>query len=291
MNPDPAGPLAGATRIRPDGWLATPLDTDPTTAAAQAQDLISRFHPHARGPLRCLRAGYRTAVFTLGDPPVAVLKRHGDPDAYTGETLAYELLAGQNVLPGLRSACDTSHTLLVDHVARPANWSRPTTFDALVTAIATVHTASARWPPSLVTATACWQLDTALTAPPPRWISNPDAWCMLLHVTADAHGPAHIPLGHLDLKPAHLRADDDTTVRIIDVETLRPDLTGMPDLITLPSVAHAAGLDLDPRWIRRAYLAATTDRGARWNDQSLIRALTAFATATGLSSLHGLTAP
>ncbi|WP_190620723.1 hypothetical protein [Streptomyces venezuelae] len=42
-----------------------------------------------------------------------------------------------------------------------------------------------------------------------------------------------------------------------------------------------------PRWVRHAYLHHARELGTQWNDRDLIRALAAFAAATGLRSLHG----
>lgn len=92
------GPLAGAAEVRPDGWLTTPLTTDPAQAA-RARSLACRHHPDAPGSVRCLTARYRTAAFTLGDPPSLLLKRHGDEAAYLGEILAYRFLDAEHVLP------------------------------------------------------------------------------------------------------------------------------------------------------------------------------------------------
>ncbi|MEJ8652547.1 hypothetical protein WKI65_31810 [Streptomyces sp. MS1.AVA.3] len=110
------GPLAGAAEVRPDGWLATPLTTDPAQAA-QARSLACRHHPDAPGSVRCLTARYRTAAFTLGDPPSLLLKRHGDEAAYLGEILAYRFLDAERVRTSLPSICDESQTLVVGFLA------------------------------------------------------------------------------------------------------------------------------------------------------------------------------
>ncbi|WP_327700691.1 hypothetical protein OG530_01300 [Streptomyces decoyicus] len=110
------GPLAGAAEVRPDGWLATPLTTDPAQAA-QARSLACRHHPDAPGSVRCLTARYRTAAFTLGDPPSLLLKRHGDEAAYLGEVLAYRFLDAEHVRTSLPSICDESQTLVVGFLA------------------------------------------------------------------------------------------------------------------------------------------------------------------------------
>ena len=68
----------------------------------------------------------------------------------------------------------------------------------------------------------------------------------------------------------------------------RPDLTGLPDLITLAHLGQGEGRTTAPRWIRETYRRHTNTLGAQWSDAGLVRALTAFATATGLTSLHGI---
>ncbi|WP_406220825.1 hypothetical protein [Streptomyces decoyicus] len=282
-----AGPLAGAAEVRPDGWLATPLTTDPAQAAAQARSLICRHHPDAPGPVRCLTARYRTAAFTLGAPPSLLLKRHGDAAAYHGEVLAYQLLADEHVLPNLHSTCDDSKSIVVDFLHRPAVIDHQAGFEELIAAVATIHTAPTRWPTITADTMAPWQLATAMEAAAPAWIRNPAAWHRLLQMTADAHGATHVPLGHLDLKADHARRRPDGRLALIDAETLRPDLTGLPDLITLAYLAGTEGRQLPPRWVRQVYRRHTNDLGAQWSDTDLVRALIAFTDATGLHSLHG----
>lgn len=286
MTTVPAGPLDGAARTRPDGWLAHPLTTDPESAERQAYVLLARHHDQERGPVRCLTARYRTAVFVLGEPPRRLLKRHADEAAYQGEVLAYELLADEGVLPTLHRACDASRTLLVDYLDQTVSLTCSGAFDELIRAVATIHTASARWHPAVSETMARWHTGNTLGAPPPDWITRPDDWQRLLHRITSAHGPDHVPLGHLDLKPEHVRRRDDGHLALIDAETLRPDITGLPDLVTLAFIASYERFP-SPRWIRHAYLHHANELGAQWNDRDLIRALTAFAAATGLRSLHG----
>lgn len=280
-----AGPLAGAARVRPDGWLATPLTTDPARAEAQARSLIYRHHPAAPGPVRCLTARYRTAAFALGSPPRQLLKRHGDEAAYLGEVLAYQLLDGERVLPELHSTSDTTRTLVVDHLDEAADIDTAGGFEELIAAVAAIHTAPSRWAPPTAEIMSPWRLDAPASAH--EWVQQPTDWQDLVQLTAAAHGDGHVPLGHLDLKADHARRRPDGRLALIDAETLRPDLTGMPDLITLAYLATTDGRTLSPRWVRQAYRRHTNDLGAQWSDDGLVRALRAFAAATGLMSLHG----
>ncbi|MFI5751162.1 hypothetical protein ACIBBE_35830 [Streptomyces sp. NPDC051644] len=283
-----AGPLAGAARVRPDGWLATPLTTDPSQAEAQARSLVHRHHPVAPGPVRCLTTRYRTATFTLGAPPRQLLKRHGDEAAYLGEVLAYQLLEDERVLPELHSASDISRTLVVDFLHEPAAIEHEDGFEELIAAVAAIHTAPARWPQHTTETMSPWRLATTADAPAPAWVRDSVAWRELLRLTADAHGDDHVPLGHLDLKADHCRRRPDGRLALIDAETLRPDLTGLPDLITLAYLGQVEGRTLPPRWVRQAYRRHNNDLGAQWSDGGLVRALTAFVTTTGLTSLHGV---
>ncbi|WP_331725896.1 hypothetical protein [Streptomyces sp. NBC_00470] len=89
-----------------------------------------------------------------------------------------------------------------------------------------------------------------------------------------------MPLGHLDLKADHCRRKHGRLM-LIDAETLRPDLTGMPDLITLAHLATTDARVLSPTWVRQAYRRHTTQFGAQWSDAGLVNALRAFAAATG----------
>ncbi|WP_369354609.1 hypothetical protein [Streptomyces sp. cg2] len=245
-----AGPLAGAAHVRPDGWLATPLTTDRAQAEAQARSLIQRRHPAAPGPVRCLTARYHTATFTLGDPPRQLLKRHGDEAAYLGEVLAYQLLDTDKVLPQLRSTCDTTRTLVADFLDAPAGIDHTDGFEKLIATVATIHTAPARWPQVIADTMAPWRLATTVDNPGPGWIRDVTAWRRLLQLTAGAHGEDHVPLGHLDLKANHCRRRPDGHLALIDAETLRPDLTGLPDLITLAHLGQTEGRNLSPRTVR-----------------------------------------
>ncbi len=44
MTAAPVGPLVGATRVLPDGWLTHPLTTDPHRAEIQARALLTNYH-------------------------------------------------------------------------------------------------------------------------------------------------------------------------------------------------------------------------------------------------------
>ncbi|MGC4950051.1 hypothetical protein ACLQ2N_28105 [Streptomyces sp. DT224] len=283
-----AGPLAGAARVRPDGWLATPLTTVPAHAEAQARSLVHRHHPAAPGPVRCLTARYRTAAFALGAPPRQLLKRHGDEAAYLGEVLAYQLLHDEAVLPDLHSTCDAALTLVVDFLDEGADITSEDGFDELIATVATIHTAPARWSPATAEAMSRWRLDTSTHAATPAWLREPASWRRLLQLTAEAHGDEHVPLGHLDLKADHTRRRPDGRLALIDAETLRPDLTGIPDLVTLAHLGQSEGRALSPQWIRHTYRRHTNRLGAQWSDAGLVGALHAFADATGLISLHGV---
>ncbi|MEU1375315.1 hypothetical protein ABZ442_16885 [Streptomyces triculaminicus] len=282
-----AGPLAGTARTRPEGWLPHPLTTDHAIAEQQARVLLARHHHWAPEPLRCVAARYRTAAFALGDPARQLLKRHADEAAYLGEMLAYQLLADEHVLPELHSFCDSSRTLVVEYLEDGADLAETSAFEDLIRAVATVHTASARWRPVIAEAVSGWRVRIAATSQAPDWIGDPPEWHRLMHLVADAHGPDHVPLGHLDLKPDHVRRRPDGRLALIDAETLRPDLTGLPDLITLAYIASGDASFPSPRWVRRTYLRHVNGLGAQWTDRTLASALTAFASATGLRSLHG----
>lgn len=287
MNAAPAGPLDGAARTRPDGWLANPLSTDRALAERQARALLRQHHPDAPTSVLCISARYRTAAFALGDPPRQLLKRHADEAAYLGEMLAYEVLADEHVLPALRSSCDSSRTLVVDYLGDGVDLTEADAFEELIHTVAVVHTATGRWHPAVAEAMSSWRVDIALSSSASDWISSPADWHHLMRLMADAHGPDHVPLGHLDLKPDHVRRHPDGRLALIDTETLRPDLTGLPDLITLAYIAGTNDRFPPPRWIRHAYLRHVNELGAEWTDVALVKALTAFATATGLHSLHG----
>ena len=283
------GPLDGAAAPRPDGWLPAPLTTRRRAAEAQARELLATHHPAFAGmPVRCLTARYRSHVIRLGDKrdPCAVLKRHAGGATYVGEALAYDVLRGERVLPELLDLSDDANTVIVEHV-QPTEIAAAGAFEELITAVAAVHTAPLRWPTHVAVAMAPWRLDRALIDPAPGWVTRGDAWRLVQHLHGEAYGYAHVPLGHLDLKPEHIRRHPDGSIAIIDAETLRPDLTGAPDVITLAWLARL--LDHPrPQWVRHAYRTYANEAGAAWSDAALIRALRAWAHATGLRSLHGV---
>ena len=282
------GPLSGACALRPAGWLPDPLTTDTADATRQARVLLAAHHPHHAGPLQCLNAHYRTAVFAIGDPPARILKRHADLDAYNAEVVAYHLLSERAVLPELLDVCDDARSLVTDYLPQQADLSLPAAFHELLELVARAHTAPAAWPPQVTDLLQPYSLQAALTGPAPDWIADAAAWRAVLALTADAHGPGHVPLGGFDLAPRHARRDASGTMTIIDGETMRLDWTGLPDVITLAYVAAEVSAPLTPRQVRRAYLRRTRDHGAQWTDAGLTRALTLWAQATGLHSLHGL---
>ncbi|MEV5574417.1 hypothetical protein AB0L06_30655 [Spirillospora sp. NPDC052269] len=233
MNRPPAGPLDGAARTRPAGWLPHPLTTDPAAATEQAHDLLTRHHPTAAvGPLRCLTARYRSATFAVGAPPALILKRHADFTAYLGEVLAYQLLDGQALVPELREANDDTLTLLTEYLPHTVALTHACEWDELIGVVAGIHTTSAYWDRATSDAASGWTVRALLEAPVPDWITHPGQWQRALEVVAGAHGDQHVPLGCLDLKSDHARRDTTGRLKILDVETLRPDLTGLWDLIT-----------------------------------------------------------
>lgn len=284
---DGHGPLDGATVQRPADWLPRPLTTDRCTAETQALELLALHHPAYVGRhLRCLTARYRGHVIELGDEtgPCAVFKRHADEVGYLAEVIAYGLLQGETILPELLDASDTARTMIVEYV-ESADVTAPGTFEELIVGVTVVHTAPVRWPAHIAQAMARWRLERALTEPTPAWVHCGDAWRLIQNLHAEAYGCAHVPLGHLDLKPEHVRRHSDGTLAIIDGETLRPDLTGIPDLVTLAWLACHIGHPR-PQWVRHAYRAHVNEAGADWSDAALIRALRTWARATGLRTLH-----
>ncbi|MFE4018518.1 hypothetical protein ACFXPZ_14005 [Streptomyces sp. NPDC059101] len=282
--------LHGLIRVRPYGWLASPLPTNPAAAAErlhEVRDQDHADHPAAGGPLEVLAARATAAVAALGTPPTAVLKLHADVGAYNAELLAYALVGHCPVLPRLLGAADASRSLLLEHLPDPFDWAPADAPAALVDAVAAVHAAPAHL--DVADALAPFRLDRLTAAPAPAWISDPDAWHTALTLCSRAHGPMHIPVGHLDLKPEHVRhRGGDSAVCLIDIETLRPDVTGLIDLITLPAVLRQAGRPMAGPDVRELYRAATARHGATWTTTDLRAALIAYQRATGLATLSGL---
>ncbi|MET8630291.1 hypothetical protein ABZW30_42405 [Kitasatospora sp. NPDC004669] len=281
--------LTGLARIRPAGWLATPMPTDEQTLLARARRALDADHPGVAGTLRLVAARYTAAVFTVHTPTgPQILKLHADPGAFAGESLAYDLLADAASVARLHSEGEASSSLLLEYLPQAAAWSSPETVTALAECVAAVHTASLRLDVAAVEAMAPFGTGRQLHGPAPYWITDTAAWGEVLAMYQDAYGPGLVPLGHLDLKPEHLRRRDTGELVLLDVETVRPDVTGLIDLVTLPAVYRQAGHDLSPARVLDVYLEAACARGASWTAVSLKEALRAFATATGLRGLHGL---
>ncbi|MGW8491629.1 hypothetical protein [Streptomyces sp. NPDC055886] len=283
--------LAGLARIRPPGWLAAPMPADAVDLLVLARRVLAADHPGVSGRVSVLSARYTAAVFAVHRPPPEssrVLKLHADPVAYAGETLAYALLADTAPAARLYAEADQSRSLLLEYLPEPADWTAATMPALLVERVAAVHTASLRLPGEAAEAMAGFTLAALRGAPAPAWITDPSAYGEVLAAHLDAYGPDLVPLGHLDLKPEHLRRRPDGELVLLDVESVRPDVTGLIDLVTLPAVLRQAGHELGPDRVLGLYLDATAAFGARWTAGSLKSALRAYATATGLESLHGL---
>ncbi|MFE8977611.1 hypothetical protein ACFYM7_29920 [Streptomyces cyaneofuscatus] len=283
--------LTGLARIRPPGWLATPMPADPVNLLVRARRVLAADHPGVNGRVSVLSARYTAAVFAVHRPPPEsslVLKLHADPAAYAGETLAYALLADAAPVARLYAEADQSRSLLLEHLPEPADWTGATMPALLAERVAAVHTASLRLPGEAGEALAGFTLAALRGARAPAWITDPSAYGEVLAAHLDAYGPGLVPLGHLDLKPEHLRRRPDGELVLLDVESVRPDVTGLIDLVTLPAVLRQAGHDLDPDRVLGLYLDATAARGGNWTAGSLKDALCAYAAATGLQSLQGL---
>ncbi|MFF0629894.1 hypothetical protein [Streptomyces sp. NPDC004296] len=281
--------LSGLIRLRPHGWLASPLPTDPAAVTDHLHTaLADHEHPAAAEPLRVLAARATAAVASLGNPPRAVLKLHADPDAYNAELVAYALVGNSPVLPRLLSLADTSYSLLIEYVPHSFDWTVPDAPATVVDAVAAVHVA-----PDLLDAAAAdiftlFRLDRLAAATATAWLPDPGAWRAVLDLCRDAYGGSRIPVGHLDLKPEHVRLRDDGALALLDVETLRPDITGLIDLITLPAVLRQAGRPLPGPDVRALYQHAAARHGLHWTTNSLRAALIAYQRATGLATLDQL---
>ncbi|WP_433856670.1 hypothetical protein [Streptomyces kronopolitis] len=284
--------LHGLIRVRPHGWLASPLPTTPAAAAERLRAVLDQDHadaPAAGGPLRVLAARATAAVATVGEPPAAVLKLHADTGAYDAELLAYALVGHSPVLPSLLGAADASRSLLLEYLPGAFDWGAVDAPAAVIEAVGAVHAAPAALDAASAGALAPFRLDQLAAAP--AWISDPGAWRTVIALCMRAYGPAHIPVGHLDLKPEHVRQRrGDGAVCLIDIETVRPDITGLVDLITLPAVLRQAGTPLPGAEVRELYRAATVRHGATWTTDDLCAALFAYQRATGLATLDGLAA-
>ncbi|MEU6236930.1 hypothetical protein [Kitasatospora sp. NPDC047058] len=292
MTTDPATAaqaLTGLARIRPAGWLATPMPHDPAALLVRARQALAADHPGVNGRISLISARYTAAVFAVHRPESSLaLKLHADPAAYAGETLAYALLAGTAPVAHLHAEGDSSLSLLLEYLPEPADWAGHGMPTVLAEHVAAVHTASLRMPAAATKAMAGFTLAALQGARAPDWIADPGAYGEVLAAHLDAYSPDLVPLGHLDLKPQHLRRRPDGEVVLLDVESVRPDVTGLIDLVTLPAVLRQAGCELSPDQVLGLYLDASAARGARWTAGSLKAALRAYAAATGLESLHGL---
>ncbi|MGW7312672.1 hypothetical protein [Streptomyces sp. NPDC054865] len=283
--------LTGLARIRPTGWLTSPMPTDPVDLLVRARRALADDHPGVDGRVSVISARYTAAVFTVHRPPPnssLVLKLHADPAAYAGETLAYALLADTTPVARLYAEGEESLSLLLEYLPKPADWTGEEMPAVLAERVAAVHTASLRLPGEAAEALADFSLASLSGAPAPAWITNPSAYGEVLAAHLDAYGPQLVPLGHLDLKPEHLRRRPDGEVVLLDVESVRPDVTGLIDVVTLPAVLRQAGHQLSPARVLDLYVDAATALGARWTAPTLKAALRAYTAATGLQSLHGL---
>ncbi|MFD3729491.1 hypothetical protein [Streptomyces sp. NPDC058671] len=285
--------LRGLIRIRPHGWLTTPLPTDPAAATDLLRKALARLDAPGMpdGPVHVLAARATAAVAAIGTPARAVLKIHADPAAHNAEALAYALAGHSPALPLLLDVDDASRSLLIEHIPRPVDWTCPTAPRRLVDAVAAVHAAPASLPSELAAVFDVFRLDRLTAAPPPAWLPDAQAWTDVLALVRTAHGGSAIPIGHLDLKPEHARRRRRGGLVLVDIETLRPDITGLVDLVTLPAVLRQAGRELPGREVLALYRAATARHGITWTGPALRAALTAFARATGLDTLDGLAAP
>ncbi|MFJ3841330.1 hypothetical protein ACIPY6_38290 [Streptomyces sp. NPDC090054] len=179
-------------------------------------------------------------------------------------------------------------SLLLEYLPEPADWAGAEMPTVLAERVAAVHTASLWLPGEAAEALAGSSLASLSGAPAPVWITNPSVYGEVLAAHLDAYGPESVPRGHLDLKPDHLRRRPGGEVVLLDVESVRPDMTGLIDVVTLPAVLRQACHELSPDRVLNLYLPATAALGARWTAPTLNAALRAYATATGLESLHGL---
>ncbi|MFJ2060649.1 hypothetical protein ACIOMM_32630 [Streptomyces sp. NPDC087908] len=285
--------LRGLTRTRPHQRLTDPLPNDPTAIADLLREALAHHGAHApAGPVHVLAARASATVATIGTPPSAVLKVHTDPDAYNSEAVAYALVGHSPALPGLLGVHDGSRSLLIEHISHPVDWADPSAPADLGTAVAAVHAAPAALTPELATAFDAFRLERLTAAPPPAWLPEPSAWGDVLALARNAHGGDAIPVGHLDLKPEHAhRRHGGGGLVLVDIETLRPDITGLIDLVTLPAVLRQAGHETPGREILACYRVEAARHGITWTGRGLRAALTAFARATGLDTLDGLADP
>lgn len=265
------------------------MPDNPDSLLVRARKALEADHPGFDGRLRLVSSRYTAAVFTVSDTSgLRVLKLHADPAGFAGETLAYELLTGTAPVAQLYAESEASLSLLLEYLPWPVDWGDARIPTVLADRVAAVHTASLRLPQYAVEELAGFSLGRMLSAHAPVWIADESAWGDVVAAHVEAYGLGLVPLGHLDLKPDHLRLRADGDVVLLDIETVRPDVTGLIDLVTLPAVLRQAGHDLGPDQVLDLYLDATTVHGGRWSAGSLKAALCAYAAATGLERLHGL---
>ncbi|ARF83260.1 hypothetical protein ACIG0C_34915 [Kitasatospora aureofaciens] len=139
--------LTGLARIRPAGWLATPMPTDPVDLLVRARQALAADHPGVTGRVSVLSARYTAAVFAVHrSPPEGslVLKLPDDPAAYAGETLAYALLSDTAPVARLYAEGEDSLSLLLEYLPEAADWSGPQMPALLVERVVAVLTASLR---------------------------------------------------------------------------------------------------------------------------------------------------
>uniref|UniRef100_A0AAU2VRL9 Aminoglycoside phosphotransferase domain-containing protein n=1 Tax=Streptomyces sp. NBC_00008 TaxID=2903610 RepID=A0AAU2VRL9_9ACTN len=247
--------------------------------------MLERDHPDIDGRLTLLAARYTAAVVAVHTScGTVVLKLHADPAAYAGESLAYAVLNRTAPVAALHVESPRSLSLVMEYLPQPYA-PGPAFPEVLVDRVAAVHTASLRLAPDTAAAMASFRLSETAG---PDWVVDRLAWADVISAYREAYGPDLVPFGHLDLKPEHLRVRADGTAVLLDVETLRPDVTGLIDLVTLPAVLRQAGHEIEPGRISAMYRSATAVYGGRWSAAGLRTALRAFAAATGLKSLHGL---
>lgn len=109
--------LAGLTRIRPDGWLDTPLPDNPGSLLLRAREAMDADQPGFNGRLRLISSRYTAAVFTVNYAwGLRVLKLHADPAGFAGEALAYELLTGTAPVAQLHAENEASLSLLLEYL-------------------------------------------------------------------------------------------------------------------------------------------------------------------------------
>ncbi|MFD9423820.1 MULTISPECIES: hypothetical protein [unclassified Streptomyces] len=264
--------LRGLIRVRPHGWLTDPL---PTSSAAAADRLHTALAHH----------GFRQA----SGAPLRVLKVHAHEASYNGELVAYALVGHCPALPGLLGSADASRSLLIDYIPHPVDFTAPAAVAELVGAVAAVHAAPTSLAPELKGAFDAFRLDRLAASSAPVWLPEPAPRADVIGYVRDAHGGDAIPVGHLDLKSEHARRREGGALVLVDLETLRPDITPLIDLVTLGAFLRQAGRPLPGADVLALYRDAADQHGITWTTGALRAALTAYQRATGLDTLDGLT--